>query len=546
MNTLLLALTVVVSAQDTGLNTKVDSFIRTAESLDSVVKQLARLSKETLIVSGGLSTEPIFINLHDTTVQGVMDRIADATYGSWKLENGAYTLIQGADAQTASSRARQQRVDAMRVVLQTRLADLRRSPWGPNSADEVVQSLDKLRDKYRNSFRVPDGVRPRVNIGGIPTVGPIDQVVAACLEQISPEQVVDLESGHRIVLSSRPNRLQQPMRGDLSQVMAQFSRATAEIYDASKRTMVRDFNADWEGSLGLPTKRDILVAKLNAVLARDGDAVGLEVQIIGANGEDLGSKTIALSTGDQGSEEGFDPSTHPQDSGDSIKLTSVSREFLNLSGNFGERSSMSMAMRTEGGLVRVDAGQAPSTIQPSAALAAFFNSPATSDFQGLLLPECFEKVSDGKDFVAIVPDDMWSKLIDRAGGESIPVDEFLKLMKAHTEVMDVGGVTVWRCSDPILSQRWRSSRIAMQKLTNQVHEAGFGHLKDIAAYVSGRGRSVNERDADARLLAVSLPFVSPVMVGYPTLNYPLAQFLDHAPDLVKDVPAGKMNGRMVR
>lgn len=521
MTSVLLAF--IVARQD-GLDTKIDHLSVTARPLSEVASQLSAASGEVILVAGQLAKEPVFVDLHGTTVRSAMDRLADSAYGEWSSKNGSYTLLQSDSASAASSKARSRRLATLTQSVKRVQVELAKAGWNPDSAGRLVKEIDEARQQFRDSFQVPEGMRPQINVSGTKISSPLDMVVAEAVAAVSAEMLDAIPEGRRVVYSTRPNRLQRPLNQNLNRSVAQFVKANAEIYDAAKSGIHADYGADWVGSLAYPSVRNLNVGKVNLAVQNRKGHYAAEVQLIGANGEDLGTKSVSFDSVPVDAPESADGEHR-----DDIELGPASLEFMRLQSNTVSRRSMSMAMRGPTGLIRVDAGQAPASSRPSAALRPFLDRPSKNDFLGLLIPEVIENRLAGKDSVVLIPDSLWALLAGLPTAEKLDSSRVAGFMADALEQIEFEGVAVWRPLDPLGAISTRMDRMQMQLLTDKVRTAGVGHMKDLAGYLASRSSDLGDVDADAKLFTVSMPFEMATMANE-SMNKDLALILAAGPD----------------
>lgn len=525
MTTVLFALT---AFRPDGLDTKIDRLSVVARPLSEVASQLSVASGELILVSGALANEPVFISLNGRSVQEAMDQIAKATYADWSHKNDAWTLIQGNGAAEASAKQRAKRLASLKAVIDKRRAELQSAARGSDSAKRVVGEIDAARARFKDSFKVREGERPYVTIGGAAIHGPVQSVLAEALTAATPELLDSIPEGRRFVWSTRPNRLQRPLNANLGNAISQFVQATAAIFDEAAKSGNQDYGADWIGPLAYPKQRVVSVSKVNLSIQNVHGVYSAKVQLVGSNGEDLGSEsaTLAVAAEEPGGEE-------PQES-KPIPLNPASREFVAFQGTTsGPQNSMSWAMRSGGGLVRLDSGQGPTAIRPSQALKPFLEQPAQSDFLGLATPEILTAELDGKEYVAILPDEAWSKIIAESADGKIDKAAVEKALDGEVERIDGGDVGIWRPLDPLSAQSKRVSRAQMQMLTGRVRAAGFGHVKDLAGYVANRGLTMGPLDPDATLFRVSMPYEYRTLTSGTAFDADLSVILAGGPDYAK-------------
>jgi hypothetical protein len=533
-----LVLAMAVAGQDqSGLDVRLDQFSASGDRASSVVKQLAEKSGENLLVQRELMNEPIFAEVRGKTVREVMSALATATYGQWTSQNGAITLSLSGEAREKSNRMLAERNQKLIANLQRSIDDLKKSGWGQDSAREYVDRITDLRKQYRESAQTGEGDRPTIEVAGPSPKGVERLVLGTIMEQLTPSLLVNLKFGEKVVYSSAPNRLQKRYPADIRSVVNLYAKAHQEIFDESSRNVRDDFGADWRGSLGLPSSRTLNITKLIATVMREDRGWIVGFQLVDPEGVELAYHSLRVTPSGLEAELPNEKDSQAEQ-GEPIPLSALSQEFLTKNGVGSNSNQMSMGMEVGGSFVLLNVGNPVRPPVYSAALWNLLANPGKVDFLNVLIPELLKHKFGERSFVAVVPDEVWQRLVTGANRAAMREEFAIQALSDFTEEVEEDGFSIVRAQDPMVVLQSRVNRDDMQRLTSAIHGRGFAKVAEVADYASKRGIRLFEQLPDMMVFALSIPFTVEDLISTFRLNLDLADYIVATPEFKANAELG--------
>lgn len=546
------ALFLILSASqqpDEKLAKVLPEFTVTAQTFERTAKSLSEASGLILQVPGALAKEVVFTSLKGQTVKQCMDRLAEAAYGEWKYENGVYLLRRLDSAQTAENEAIAKETAVLAQKIKDKAEELRQPGWSANSAKTYLDGLYKLQQAALKNvhFGGHEG-RYTININGPSMAGPAYDLLATVLQNLDVRTLQNLKVGEHAVFSTNPNRMQQPLRMNISQAVQSYVRNMNEVHALAQNTSYPDLGADFGGSVGFPKGKSAPVAKTNVILYRGPSGFVIGVQLVGQDGSEIASTSTNL---EPGIESGFESpaGAPPKEQKEPIPYSKLTDEFLAYVKAFGilGGSTRSVGLMIDGAPVFVTSGQAARTINPSPELGEIFTNPTRRDPLSIFMPEMLAGSYKGQNYVAVVPDTFWEMIWITIGGGTSK-EEFVELLSEHCQIVTQDGGTVIRPLRPFKSESTRVKREAMERFVGQVYNRGFARVSELAEYATARGYNAMQGSMDMLILGIATPFAAQDLKNAFSYSYWLAPILasqkrtlDNLAEGEFHLPYGKMN-----
>ena len=178
------------------------TFSEAAAPLSRLMPHLAELTKLPLKVSKAMETEVVLVSVHDVSVTDLLKHVASATGGMWTQSDNTYYLSPSVPVREALKQ-RGYKARVAKLTLDLKKMDPANQPKKPKSAEA------------------------QFDVGMMfGTHG--DAVFYQLLSAIGPQQLANLLTGERAVLSTKPLARQFPLNGSEEIISAYIQRHNAE------------------------------------------------------------------------------------------------------------------------------------------------------------------------------------------------------------------------------------------------------------------------------------------------------------------------------
>ncbi|MFM9873612.1 MAG: hypothetical protein ACKVQS_09140 [Fimbriimonadaceae bacterium] len=521
MQALLLGM-ILATPQADGLETKIAVMDAMGRPVDEVANQLGKTSGLVMVAASGIGREPVMMHLEDKTVQQIMDELAYVCDGKWSEKNGAWTLA----ANTVQTEANTAEVAAVEKAL----AERKDVVWGADSAKSYVQKVNEGREKMKGNVRVGGDEQAFLHTegNGLDEMG--GQILTAAMRQLGARTLAGVAVGQRKVWSTNPNQRQIAFPGNLNQAIQGYRQVVNDVINEAKKNPPGDYGFGWSGDFGIPKEADANIAKVNVIAYRSNATIMVGVQLVGSGGEEL------LMVSDQLPVVPIEDKVEQPTESSVIPLSSASLQLVAINANGRSGGGMSMMMMNGDDVVRLETGRVARNYKLDDGLKKILDNPAKVDFLNLFVGESIHAVYPESEFVAVVPDQLWSELFQASKTADLRESEAKAAFVKWTMSSMNAGVRRVRAKDSEAARRTRINRGELGALIAKTNSNGYAKLQDGASYIRTRGYVVDNQDPDAILLSAGQPFLAELLTRTLGNQYQSSVLLSMAPDLMSVNP----------
>src|ERR1044072_1863139 len=206
---IILALCAIGTAQD--LNQKITIDIPAARAKE-VLAKLGQAAGVQMEPAANLRDEVFVVHAVNSTVQEIMDKIAQAESGRWSLQSGTYLLIRDSSTSVAQERSElRQRAAALSAAIAKMNETVKKQPvFGETAAQKLYDENKRISNKVNqdaSSGRPPTGMRMSVDLTATPT----GRAIARLLANMDVNKLAQIGMNQRVVFSTQPTNVQLPI-----------------------------------------------------------------------------------------------------------------------------------------------------------------------------------------------------------------------------------------------------------------------------------------------------------------------------------------------
>lgn len=189
-----------------------------AKPLGAVLREIAGQTHEKYQVDELLVNQPIIIDVKGAHLSDLLARIAKVSYGKWVTRDDVRALVLDDDAvQDARKAWHDKLAKAFAAALDKKLQrTAKEGPFTAQSAHGFLDFTHNLMQKVSQSKGADFPQNPADFTP--PTTLPNQRLVMGLLEAIGPDALANIGGGERVVYSTNPNRMQQPLDPNLPAV----------------------------------------------------------------------------------------------------------------------------------------------------------------------------------------------------------------------------------------------------------------------------------------------------------------------------------------
>lgn len=232
MLALIAMVTVGAATQEPAALDRAITFESPGASIKETARQLTLASGFTVRVANSLDHETLVIRVREKPVRQLLDLIKDVLVADWKVEQGEVVLFR------STEQAKKQETDE----LEMRLLALKKwqdaplpEPWTKEKAAQLIaqaESIAQLSDPRQNQT----ALRERMNLLSKQT--PEYRASLVLRRQVDLKALAAAGPGNRVVISSRPNRLQKELKG-AEPAIRTFEKERAEFQAMAQASLAR-------------------------------------------------------------------------------------------------------------------------------------------------------------------------------------------------------------------------------------------------------------------------------------------------------------------
>ncbi|MBX3120002.1 MAG: hypothetical protein KF784_13130 [Fimbriimonadaceae bacterium] len=194
------------------------SYSNEGASLKSVFEELTKKSGVSLQAVATLHELPLVIDVKDVTLKDLMDRLARVTHAEWVKEKDGYRL------RSTDKFVKQALEDSYRwrVAGYSKALEIRKKrveayePFDEQAANLLALQIEAaLRDKSSATA---------AGLSSMLEKSPSRRLMNRLINALPPELLATPADGQRLVLSARPNRMQQAFPKECLEILSQFAK----------------------------------------------------------------------------------------------------------------------------------------------------------------------------------------------------------------------------------------------------------------------------------------------------------------------------------
>ena len=534
-----LALAALATAQD---QPKV-TLTQPATKASIVLQQISKLTGVYLAADPIVGNIPVLVSVTDAPLDQLLQRIADATGGSLKTENDGYRLVNDNEQRMAEqAKERGWTIEAFerakKKALETATGTGR---WDQKTLDELVAKAQARREQLQNRINSANrGGNPgQITIydSGAYSLTPANGAATRALSLLPASVLAGIGPGDRVVYSSSPNRMQQRIPFNVTQIVNDF------VYNhnmLAKRApdLKPPSNVNLIGAL---TSGDPIqgVAETHLILSRGyrSSTINVEIKFADQNGLYVGQGSTSV-TPDFGTVGGA-----TSNEGKVIELSEVSRQMAvimaqEVAAPTADRSFFRVAQRGGGNisLVTVASGSDSLPKQFPDELLQVFTNPDKFDPASLYVSDAFIQAAkaSGKNLVASFPDTIVRDLARLLVRGNVTTDSVLAASPAYGLTIDKTGD--WMYVTPTWANAARTTRFDRDqaaKFFRAVNSRGFATLEERADYSFYVTVGTPDRPLDMVFLGLINKDVGDQLSQDVAMNLDLLRLYGTVPDAAK-------------
>lgn len=199
---------VLLAAAQQGQSTKVSIDLPVCPVIQ-VLEKISQQNGQKFAVSGAVRNDFIFVKVKDVDSQILLNRIAEVVDGKWVKGNGVTTLTAPENFESESDLAYQRNVGLWTTALAKTITK-------DSDFEKLAATVGDLEEKMKSGSDTAWSEADKLN-----SQKPIGRLFARLLVSLTP-QLGKLKNKRRVVFSTQPTSLQQPLPPEASQIIAEF------------------------------------------------------------------------------------------------------------------------------------------------------------------------------------------------------------------------------------------------------------------------------------------------------------------------------------
>ncbi|MBX3119999.1 MAG: hypothetical protein KF784_13115 [Fimbriimonadaceae bacterium] len=266
------------------------SYHAEAIPLKTVCEEIAEKTGVKLAAAGTLNSMLMVIDVKDVTVQDLMDRLAVAVEADWVHEAASIRLTRTSTfLRKKANEAYQKRLKAFTKAQKEMLDSLSKlGAFDTKAALAIVKETESLQTKPADEDEEMKRYERISELEGKLPKSRLGERVAVSLK---PEVLAAMKKGDRVVLSTTPNRMQQPMPSSVIPAVKQFmaeQNVWADVLGGVPEPNYED-EGGWETAQLLSYRRRFTAAPAKVLLiltcgSEMSASVSVELQLLDAKG----------------------------------------------------------------------------------------------------------------------------------------------------------------------------------------------------------------------------------------------------------------------
>ncbi|MFI5384778.1 MAG: hypothetical protein ACHQ50_01545 [Fimbriimonadales bacterium] len=461
--------------------------------------------------AGNLRDEVFVICAHDATVDEIMKRVAQAESGAWSLQNGAYFLTRDHSTSIMQERAE---TNARAKALSAEIAKLtgavaKQSKFDQTAAQKLADETKRTIDQVSQGG---GGVRTKIDLNGADQKTPAARAIARLLSIMDPVKLAQIGPDQRIVFSTQPTPMQQPVGNGSFRAFEQFveeqmmytqAYGADQPQDGNRRVFV--MNGFGTPTMGNGDPKLGLGVGLVIVQRRFGGMLDVQILATDTKLDTLASGSYTLQLPRPGPLPGAQSNEEP------LKISDEAKEMakaLSTGGGAGGGPGPGMvrafAVSSSGGgggfsYSMVSSGNGAGNIKLSPALRAKVLDPVTYDPMSFAPGEAMTALShqSGKNLVALLPDTCFGSMNRQFAGSVTASQLMASLDPMHSlaATQDESWIVV-SPEAPATGRANTVSRSVLKGLLAKMDKSGFLRLDEVADFALAESKTPGLEDID--------------------------------------------------
>ncbi|MFZ4508152.1 MAG: hypothetical protein ACOYON_10715 [Fimbriimonas sp.] len=434
-----------------------------AQTADKLLATLGQKLGLTLEATPQTKSSILILRLQDAPADQVLEKIAYTISASWRREGPGYRLVRDA-GQTLAMRQKEEAQEAESYrKAQVKLAEelTKQGVFGPTEAKALAKEFTGAVQKTNNQeFNAAQWQR----MNALEKRGPANRLIKRMLLTLNPRDLAAIEARTKVVLSSRPNKMQFPLDRRALAAIDQYVREQNTWAEAAATvpTESDDENAMWESGLrvrkSLPEPPDKVLLTISRYSAMG--SVQFEVLLADATGKIITRATDSLDTMSEQYQGIGQEKPKPDDP--VIELSAESKEFAAmLRGSFAR----------QGGKV-----------QMSPELRAKLLQPEEHDPLSFVSSDIMLGIGKAKNVNLIVEGGDLDIILANPEGSGFTLNRSLALAGIFHEMEEKDGFLIMKQKNPIRSARFTIDRKLLGMYLRTIDKQGSINLEQKAEY----------------------------------------------------------------
>lgn len=489
------------------------SYTCKATALKTVLQEVGAASGYNLSAAGPLATVPIILNIKEMPLEKFMDHIARICHGEWMKSGETITLTR--TPKMANSLI--QMDQALRTVWIKK--ELEKLGTDENSVanwnrENTIAALEKEKAELEKLSQGIMGLQPGSKIRMFASgskASPASTAATELIKQMPAERIAAIQPGQRVVFTNHPNQMQVPLPFRAEPTLERFRAAHNLVASILKE---QGFRSDIEYTGGLTENRGSFNGRFGKTLLivqrnmTPDASVSVTAIFTAEDGTIIGQADQTL-WGDSNPQPKDVMSTEGLDKITLSKLSTEIAQVLSPSSGDGRQSTFAIAARggTNFSFTMLGGGNMNPLNMSTEALATLTN-PAKVEPLSLFPSEIVLGAAEAKKYgvIAILPDSAFTSMMALAKSGTVDPANFLDQPSAFDlkiEVID--GVQILTPVDPLLAERMRMNRGALQNLIQATYLKKYASLDDISKYMLAGSEISGFNNLDSLIVGAVAP-----------------------------------------
>lgn len=454
------------------------------ESVAALLKELSKQSGIAFDSTPAVSTEIVLANFKGVPLSQVTGRLAKVVGAEWHIDGSVRRLTRPSSLVHDQELAeRKDRLTQAKKEL-AEIADKYRNqkPFDAAAADALATRAAAIYTKFKGHVGDAGGLDARM---ALEADTPAGRLAVAIVSVLDPATLAALPPGERFVFSPNPNRMQLPIRANLTAAFARFV-AEQDLYAAAVKRKIPDLTGGYAGVYGT----DAVQAPSQYLVAVEhspfNPSLTIRIKMADSKGEIL-SETTTLLLGNSSQAEN---STPHEDEG------------------LGELSQASLQMLAD--LKLLTSGR--TFLDPKDAFVSKLIDPVANDPLSFISADGLLDLANKKseNMIAVIPDEGFEvRMMNFDDGQGkLKLSKFRSWLDGQCSVEEGSG---WFVATPkrfIDMRETRANRAAMSDFFRMVQQDGWASLDAMAGFVA----KMPNRYGDSMVPMLAF-FVYPELIG---------------------------------